>query len=80
TSLTGLIGGLAAVVVTFAALRWYYNTGWLNRFVYIGIWVMRLRYGIVLCLAPTILGLVALLNGHMLEALLLVRNETAFVD
>jgi hypothetical protein len=45
-----------------------------------GIWVMRLRYCLLLCAAPGLLGVIAFKFPHMLQALLLVRNDSTFFD
>ena len=69
---------LAALIV----YRWCYETGAMRKRLYYGTWTdAACSYGLLFVrTAPAVLGVVSFLNPHMLEALLLVRNETAFVD
>ena len=46
----------------------------------LGISVMRQRYGLIMCVAPAALGIVAWWQPHMLQALLLAREDNAYWD
>ena len=79
-SLVALFAGLGLMFCLVLAYQCLSRVDWMSPVLSVLTWIMRLRYGLLLTVAPCLLGVIAWSNPHMLEAILLARKEVAFMD
>src|SRR5262249_7029997 len=72
-----VILGILLVLVAFN----YWVPRWVQEWIrWLFTWALRMRYALVLIVAPTVLGFVAFYNPYLLRGVLLAREATAGFD